>query len=79
MGDDAAKRRYAQNLLSLTLQARERGDGQLADELTIRALDVLNELDGNSPPPSVSSTPMQQQPQPQQQPGQRLRDDDGTP
>ena len=78
MGDDEAKRRYAKNLLSLALQARERGDEQLADELAVRALDVLNELDGRLESPSTSSFPMQQQPQQQQQQQQRSEPESGN-
>jgi hypothetical protein len=62
MSDDEAQRRYAQNLLALALQARDRGDEQLADDLTARALEVLTELNGDSLSPPAPSTPMQQQP-----------------
>ena len=63
----------AQNLLAFALQARERGDLDLAEELTARAVQLLEKSNGITdvseplaPPPSQLTVVPQQQQQQQQ-------------
>jgi hypothetical protein len=64
-------RRQAERLLALALQARERGEMELADQLTIRAMRYFEEANGAAdsaePPPPLPSTPAVPQQQQQQQ------------
>jgi hypothetical protein len=72
-------RRRARNLLALALEAQGRGEPELSEQLTARAMQLLDDANGTDatdiapvPPPSASAVPQQQQ---QQQ--QRQSDDEG--
>ena len=60
--------RQAERLLALALEARAKGDVELADQLTARAMQYMDEANGEAdvqaPPPPVQPIP---QPQQQQQ------------
>jgi hypothetical protein len=65
-------RRQAERLLVLALQARERGNLELADQLIARAMRFFDEANGianipESPPTAQPSTPVVPQQQQQQQ------------
>jgi hypothetical protein len=73
-------RRQAERLLALALQARERGEMELADQLTVRAMGYFEEANGPAdgsepPPPPLPSTPAV--PQQQQQQQQHIKPEDG--
>jgi hypothetical protein len=73
-------RRQAERLLALALQARERGETELADQLTIRAMRYFEEANGPAdspepPPPTLPSTPSVPQQQQQQQQHTKCKDD----
>jgi hypothetical protein len=70
-------RQQAERLFALALRARERGDIALADQLTERAMQYLEEENGNEDshepsPPEHPQPPVHQQ---QQQQAQKLTDD----
>jgi hypothetical protein len=70
-------RQQAERLFALALRARERGDIALADQLTERAMQYLEEANGNEDshepsPPEHPQPPVHQQ---QQQQAQKLTDD----
>ena len=74
-GDHA--RKMTERLLALAVEARGRGEVDLADQLTLRAAQYLDEADGmaDPPDPSPSAGPHEQ---PQQQPQTKLAgEDDG--
>jgi len=64
-------RKMAERLLALALEARTRGNIELADQLTLRAAQYLDESDGTADPhdPPAPATPHEQ---PQQQQQQKL-------
>jgi hypothetical protein len=75
MASPKGLRQQAERLFALALQARERGDIPLAEQLTERAMQYLEEANGTddsheAPPPH--QPPVHQQ---QQQQAQRLTDD----
>ena len=78
MADPDRLRQQAEYLFALALRAREKGDVQLAEELTARALQYLDEVNGTgdeqSPPPESPAIPQVQQ----QQQGQQTEDDGET-
>jgi len=69
-------RQQAERLFALALQARERGDIPLADQLTERAMQYLEEANGfeDSHEPSPPERPQAPVPQQHQQQAQRLTD-----
>ena len=71
-------RRRAERLLALALEAREKGDVELAEQLTARAMEYLDEVNGTAdlPQPPPNAEPVAQ-PQQQQQRQQTQPDDDG--
>jgi len=70
VSDDHA-RKMTERLLALALEARRRGEVDLANQLTLRAAQYLDEADGAADPhdPPPSATPQEQ---PQQQPQKKL-------
>ena len=60
-------REQAARLLALALKARERGDADLADQLTAQAAELLDKAPALNPPP-VAPEPSQHVAQQQQQP-----------
>ena len=70
-------RQRAERLFALALGARERGDIPLAEQLTERAIQYLEEANGNEDAHEPSPTKHRQQPVPQQQQqqAQQLTDD----
>lgn len=70
-------RQQAERLFALALQARERGDIPFADQLTERAMQYLEEANGNedSHEPSPPGHPQPSVPQQHQQQAQKLTDD----
>jgi hypothetical protein len=69
-------RQQAERLFALALHARERGDAPLAEQLTERAMQYLEEANGNEDshepsPPERPQPPVHQQ---QQQQAQKLTD-----
>jgi len=64
-------RRRAERLLALALEARQKGDSELAEQLTARAMQYLDELNGTAdlpaPPPPAQPVPQPQQQQQRQQ------------
>jgi hypothetical protein len=70
-------RQQAERLFAVALAARERGDIPLAEQLTERAMQYLEEANGNEgshePPPPKH--PQQPVPQQQQEQAQQLTDD----
>jgi len=74
-------RQRAERFLALALDARGRGDLELAEQLTARAMQCLDEANGTDevpdlPPPTAEPIP---QPQQQQQRQQTQPDEDGEP
>jgi hypothetical protein len=74
-------RRQAERLLALALQARERGEMELADQLTVRAMRYFEEANGvadsaEPPPPPSPATPAVPQQQQQQQQQQHIEPED---
>jgi hypothetical protein len=64
----------ARNLLALALEAQGRGEAELSEQLTARAMQLLDEANGSADqdvapvaPPSASAVPQQQQQQQQRQ------------
>jgi hypothetical protein len=77
MTDPDRLRQQAEYLFALALRAREKGDVQLAEELTARAVQYLDEANGTAdepsmPPPEPPPVPQVQQ----QQQGQQSEDDE---
>ena len=74
-------RQQAERFLALALDARSKGHLELAEQLTARAmqcLDEANETDGVPDPPPPPTEPVPQ-PQQQQQRQQTQPDEDGEP
>ena len=77
MASPKTLRQQAERLFALALQARERGDVPLAEQLTERAMQYLEEANGHedSHEPSPPGHPPPSVPQQQQQQAQQLTDD----
>ena len=85
MTDPDRLRQHAEQLFALALRAREKGDPQLAEQLTARALQYLDEANGTLEDQEPNGTvegqlPPPTEPQPipqvqQQQQGQQTEDD----
>jgi hypothetical protein len=84
MTDPDRLRQHAEQLFALALHAREKGDAQLAEQLTARALQYLDEANGTledeEPNGTVEGQLPPTEPQPiaqvqQQQQGQQTEDD----
>jgi hypothetical protein len=72
---DEGKLRDADNLLARALQARDRGDDALADQLTALALQLFDQAGALLPPPMppLAQPIMPQQQQQQQQQRNRIK------
>ena len=66
----------AARLLALAIAARERGDEDVADELTKLAMQYLDQIGGDEPSPPLSAPDPGEQPPMQQQQQIQPKDDD---